>query len=73
MQDDFGNAIGPHVVRTISARLDDGDARMQRIEGDVSALRSDLAENTAATKAVVESTSELVAAYRQQGMPWSAR
>lgn len=78
MQDDFGNAIGPHVVRSISARLDDGDARMQRIECDVSALRADLQDNTAATKAVAESTSELVAAYHAaQGaikvLNWIAR
>lgn len=64
MQDDFGNAIVPHVVRSISARLDDGDARMQRIEGDVSALRADLQDNTAATKAVADNTRELVELFQ---------
>lgn len=63
MQDDFGNALGPHVVRTIGARLDAGDKRMQRIEGDMAALRGDLQANTAATQAVADGTAELVAAY----------
>ena len=46
MQDDFGNAINPNTARTITARLDEGDARMTRIEADLRA-------NTEATERYV--------------------
>lgn len=60
MQDDFGNQILPAAVKTISARFDDGDARMGRIEGDVAAVRAELEANTRATQSVADSTAELV-------------
>lgn len=52
--DDFGNLVSPPSPRTISQRLDDGDARMTRIE-------TDLANNTKATQELGKSTAELVA------------
>ena len=63
MQDDFGNAINPNTARTITARLDEGDARMTRIEADLRA-------NTEATEKVRVNTAEMVeffAAGRFQG------
>ena len=60
MNDDFGNQILPAVARTIAARFDDGDERMGRIEGDVAAVRADLAQNTRATQSVAASTADLV-------------
>ena len=53
IQDDFGNLVRPPVSDSIFARLEEGDARMTRIE-------QDLADNTKATRATAESTSELV-------------
>lgn len=53
MQDDFGNEINPNTARTITARLDEGDARMTRIEADLRA-------NTAATEKVRVNTAEMV-------------
>lgn len=51
--DDFGNQVLPPSPRTISERLNDGDARMTRIEAD-------LASNTKATQELSKSTSDLV-------------
>jgi len=53
IQDDFGNLVHTPVSGSIFARLEEGDARMTRIE-------QDLAANTAATKKTADSTSELV-------------
>ena len=64
MQDDYGNTILPPAVKTISARFDDGDARMGRIEGDVAAVRAELEANTRTTQAVADSTAELVDFFR---------
>lgn len=62
--DDFGNLVPPSTVRGINQRLDEGDARMTRIEGDVAAVRSDLKANTAATQAVATNTAELVEMFQ---------
>lgn len=53
MQDDFGNLVNPSTARTINARLDEGDARMTRIEADLRA-------NTEATEKVRVNTAEMV-------------
>lgn len=53
IQDDFGNLVHTPGSASIKERLDAGDARMTRIE-------QSLAENTQATRATAESTSELV-------------
>ncbi|MDC2858583.1 hypothetical protein [Delftia sp. DT-2] len=53
MQDDFGNVINPSAARNITARLDEGDARMTRIEADLRA-------NTEATEKVRVNTAEMV-------------
>ena len=63
MQDDYGNQILP-TAKTISARFDDGDARMGRIETDVTAVRAELAANTRATQSVADSAAELVDFFR---------
>ncbi|KQO23506.1 hypothetical protein [Acidovorax sp. Leaf78] len=60
MQDDFGNAVAPPAGIGISARLDAGDQRMGRIEGDVAAVREELAANTEATRQVAANTADLV-------------
>ncbi len=62
--DDFGNLVPPSTVRGINHRLDEGDARMTRIEGDVAAVRSDLKANTEATQAVATNTAELVEMFQ---------
>ena len=53
IQDDFGTLVHIPGTASITERLDDGDARMTRIEND-------LAENTAATQETAANTSELV-------------
>ena len=53
IQDDYGNLVHTPGTATITERLDDGDARMTRIERD-------LAANTAATRETADNTSELV-------------
>lgn len=53
IQDDFGNLVHTPGTSTITERLDDGDARMTRIEHD-------LAINTVATRETADNTSELV-------------
>lgn len=53
IQDDFGNLVHQPGAMAIKERLDEGDARMTRIE-------QSLAENTRATQETAESTSELV-------------
>lgn len=72
MQDDYGNVLPG--VKTISERLAAlgdgmagvsaslaaGDARMTRIEDNAAQLRTDLAENTKATREVVENTKDIV-------------
>lgn len=63
MQDDYGNQILPAAAKTISARFDDGDARMGRIESDVAVVRAELEANTKATQSVADSTAELVAFF----------
>jgi hypothetical protein len=60
MQDDFGTQIPPAMVSTIASRFDEGAERMGRIEGDMAAVRTELAENTRATRDVAASTAELV-------------
>lgn len=69
--DDFGNLVPPSTVRSINQRLDEGDARMGRIEGDVgdvradiAAVRKDLETNTKATQAVATNTAELVEMFQ---------
>lgn len=57
MQDDFGNALNPHTARTINARLDEGDARMTRIEAE-------LRTNTETTEMVRANTAEMVEAFK---------
>ncbi|EJE53777.1 hypothetical protein PMI14_01328 [Acidovorax sp. CF316] len=64
--DDFGNLVQPAVVRSIFEQLDEGEARMGRIEGDVGDVRADLAAvrrdleaNTKATQATAQATQEL--------------
>ena len=64
MQDDYGNQILPAAAKTISARFDDGDARMERIENDVASVRAELEANTKATQSVADSTAELVDFFR---------
>lgn len=53
MQDDDVNARAPHAPKTITARLDEGDARMTRIEAELRA-------NTEATEKVRVNTAEMV-------------
>lgn len=53
MQDDYGNELPMQAAKTINARLDDGDARMARIEGELEA-------NTKATEQIRVNTAELV-------------
>lgn len=53
IQDDYGNLVSTPGQASITARLDEGDARMTRIE-------QDLADNTLATQQTAASTSELV-------------
>lgn len=57
MQDDYGNAITPHAAKTINARLDEGDARMTRIEDELRA-------NTEATQQVRDNTAEMVEVFK---------
>ncbi|KFJ08449.1 hypothetical protein DR66_5950 [Delftia acidovorans] len=57
MQDDYGNAITPNTARTINARLDEGDARMTRIEAELRA-------NTEATEKVRANTAEMVEVFK---------
>lgn len=57
MQDDFGNAINPNTARTISARLDEGDVRMTRIEAELRA-------NTETTELVRANTAEMVEVFK---------
>lgn len=64
MQDDFGDAVTVPGALGIRARLDAGDQRMGRIEGDVAAVREELAENTRATKEVASNTAELVELFQ---------
>lgn len=64
MQDDFGDAVSVPGALGIRARLDAGDQRMGRIEGDVAAVREELAENTRATKEVASNTAELVELFQ---------
>lgn len=77
MQDDYGNAIGSG-TKTINERLQllgsgmdevrgslrSGDERMTRIEDNAETLRAELADNTKATKAVADATSELVELFQ---------
>ncbi|MDO8251389.1 MAG: hypothetical protein Q7T78_16950 [Rhodoferax sp.] len=67
IQDDYGNLVHTPGIASITARLDDGDARMTRIEASqvestqtMESIQADLAANTQATKEVAASTSELV-------------
>jgi hypothetical protein len=64
MQDDFGDSVTVPGTLSIRARLDAGDQRMGRIEGDVAAVREELAENTRATKEVASNTAELVELFQ---------
>ncbi|WEM01038.1 hypothetical protein [Delftia tsuruhatensis] len=57
MQDDFGTAINPSTSRTIAARLDEGDARMTRIEAE-------LRVNTDATEMVRANTAEMLEVFK---------
>ncbi len=58
--DDFGNEVALGTVQGITQRLDEGDTRMGRIEGDLAAVRADLNANTEATQAVASNTADLV-------------
>ncbi|WP_428001789.1 hypothetical protein [Acidovorax sp.] len=58
--DDYGNLVPPSAVRGISQRLDDGDARMTRIEADLANNTKATQENTKATQEVSKNTSDLV-------------
>lgn len=53
IQDDFGNLVHTPGTASITDRLDAGDARMTRIEGDLSA-------NTKATQELAANTSQVV-------------
>lgn len=57
MQDDFGNLVHTPSTATLTARLDAGDARFDRVE-------KDLAANTAATREVATNTAELVDIFK---------
>ena len=57
MQDDYGDAINTQTAAAINARLDEGDARMTRMERE-------LAANTAATEQVRANTADLVEVFR---------
>ncbi len=59
--DDYGNLVPPSAVRGISQRLDDGDARMTRIEADLANNTKATQENTKATQDLSKSTADLVA------------
>lgn len=58
--DDYGNLVPPSAVRGISQRLDDGDARMTRIEADLANNTKATQENTKATQEVSKNTADLV-------------
>lgn len=58
--DDYGNLVPPSAVRGISQRLDDGDARMTRIEADLANNTKATQENTRATQEVSKNTADLV-------------
>lgn len=53
IQDDYGNLVDGATVRTLSQRLDQGDARMTRIE-------SELSINTKSVQMLVTNTADLV-------------
>jgi hypothetical protein len=53
IQDDYGNLVDPATASTINARLDSGDARMTRIE-------SELSINTKSVQMLVTNTADLV-------------
>jgi hypothetical protein len=57
MQDDYGNALGARTVHAMNARLDEGETRMGRIEGDLRA-------NTEATQKIAADTRELVEMFK---------
>ena len=57
MQDDYGDALHAATARAINERLDEGDARMTSIEGELRA-------NTEATHAIKADTAELVELFR---------
>lgn len=65
--DDYGNLVSPAAVRSIWESLEEGDARMERIEVDVGGLRldldgvrRDLKANTEATQELSKNTADLV-------------
>ncbi len=76
IQDDYGNLVVPPSAIGINQRLDHGDARMGRIEGDVSdvrvdlaAVRENLAANTTATQELSKNTAEIVEFFQaMQGL-----
>ncbi|MDY0105318.1 MAG: hypothetical protein RBS27_01490 [Giesbergeria sp.] len=51
--DNYGNLVDSATVQTLTERLDQGDARMTRIEGSIS-------ENTLITQQLAASTAEIV-------------
>lgn len=53
IQDDYGNLVDAATADTIRERLDAGDARMTRIEGD-------LATNTRLTEQLATNTADIV-------------
>lgn len=62
--DDYGNEVALGTVQGITQRLDEGDTRMGRIEGDLAAVRADLNANTEATQTVAANTGELVEMFQ---------
>lgn len=67
IQDDFGNLVHMPTPASITERLNEGDARMTRIEAwqaestlTMESIQADLAANTQATQEASASTSELV-------------
>lgn len=53
IQDDYGNLVDAATAGTIRERLDAGDVRMNRIEGDLS-------ENTRLTQQLATNTADIV-------------
>lgn len=71
MQDDYGNALIAKTLyerlesltqgmQAVNARLQVGDERMSRIEGNNERLQGELESNTKATKEVAENTKDIV-------------
>lgn len=58
--DDFGDLVGPAHIKTIYARLDHVDERMDTGDSRMGSIETELAKNTAATARVEAGTEELL-------------